>query len=108
MQIARIGWLHEAKFRRMHASKNPLNARLLQPVEVLKQTCKHGAIIRQHGIIAILKQRRLFDLDLLADNASTIDAATHHPIDAAVAVIGAAIAVLAEGTAEFVHHHYYR
>ncbi len=44
--------------------------------------------------------RRLGDLDLLAGHAPAIDAAAHHPIDAAMAVIGAAVAILAESAAE--------
>src|ERR1700722_3257938 len=88
----------------MDVGKYPLNARRLQPIQVLEQTCKHCAIIGQHRIVAVLKQRRLLDLDLLARDAPAIDAAAHHPVDAAVAVIGAAVAVLAEGAAELGDH----
>src|SRR5579863_2991168 len=96
--------LRQAKVGGMDVGKDPLNTRWLQPIQVLEQTRKHRAIIGQHRIVAVLKQRRLFDLDLLARDTSTIDAATHHPVDAAVTVIGAAVAVLAEGTAEFGDH----
>src|SRR5258708_32588270 len=44
--------------------------------------------------------RRLLDLHRLAKDAAAIDAASHHPVDAAVAVIGATVAVFAEGAAE--------
>src|SRR5579862_2909826 len=97
-------YLDQSEFHRMHAGEDPLNVCRLQPVEVLEQTCKHRAIVGQYRIVAILKQRRLLDLDLLADDASAIDAAAHHPIDAAVTMIGAAIAILAEGAAEFGDH----
>ena len=42
---------------------------------------------------------------LLADDPSAIDGAAEHPIDGAVTVIGAAIAILAERAAEFRDHH---
>src|SRR5262249_45201480 len=51
------------------------------------------------------EQRRLLHLDLLAEDAAAIDAAAHHPIDAAMAVIGSAVAILAEGAAELGDHH---
>ena len=83
----------------MDVGKYVLNARRLQPIQVLEQARKHRAIVGQHRIVAVLKQRRLFDLDLLAGDTPAIDAAAHHPVHAAVTVIGAAVAVLAEGAA---------
>src|ERR1700722_1558011 len=88
----------------MDVGKYPLNARRLQSVQVLEQTRKHGAVIGQHRIVAVLKQRCLLDLDLFAGDASAVDAAAHHPVDAAVAVIGAAVAVLTKRTPEFGDH----
>src|SRR5579863_5077267 len=96
--------LYQSEFHRMHAGEDALNAGRLQAKLVLEQSGKHGAIIRQHRIVAVLKQRRLLDLDLLADDAPAIDAAAHHPVDAAVTVIGAAVAILAERTSEFGDH----
>src|ERR1700730_6158172 len=93
--------LRQTQVSRTDVGKDPLNARGRQSVQVLEQTRKHGAIIGQHRIVAVLKQRRLLDLDLFAGDASAVDAAAHHPVDAAVAVIGAAVAVLAKRTPEF-------
>src|SRR5579863_7689337 len=92
----------------MHASEDPLNAGRLQSELMLQQTSKHRAIIGQHWIVAILEQRRLLDLDLVADDAPAIDAAAHDPVDAAVTVIGAAVAIRAEGAAEFGDHDNHR
>src|SRR5271154_7066353 len=96
--------LRQTQVSRTDVGKDPLNARGRQSVQVLEQTCKHSAIIGQHRIVAVLKQRRLLDLDLFARDATAIDATAHHPIDAAMTVIGAAVAVLAEGAAEFGDH----
>src|SRR5260221_3171522 len=89
----------------MNLSKYPLNARGLQPEHMLEQPCEHRALIGDHGIIAVLEQIRVVDLDLFAEDAAAIDAAAHHPVDAAVAVIGAAVAVLAKGTPKLGDHH---
>src|SRR5271169_4767689 len=89
----------------MDACENPLNARGLKSEDALEQASEHRAIVGQNRIVAVLKKRGLLDLDLFADDATAIDAAPHHPIDAAVTVIGAAVAVLAEGATEFGNHH---
>src|ERR1700692_2473172 len=88
----------------MHARENTLYAGCLQPEHALEQSAKHRAVVGQNRIIAILKKIGLIDLDLFADDAAAIDAAAHYPVDAAMAVIGAAVAVLAEGAAEFGDH----
>src|SRR5882757_9372367 len=88
------------QINRTHRRENPLEARRLQAIHALKQTGKEAAIVGHHRIVAVLEQFWLFDLDLLAEDAAAIDAAAEHPVDAAVAVIGAAIAVLAKGAAE--------
>src|SRR5579883_2072245 len=86
------------------AREYALDAGGIQPVHPVEEAGEHGAIIGQHRIVAVLEQRRLLDLDLLAVNAAAIHAATHHPIDAAMAMIGAAVAILAEGAPEFGDH----
>src|SRR5580658_8432196 len=90
----------------MHTGENPLNARLFQPEHALKQPCEHRTIIGQNGIVAVLKKIDLVDLDLFAEDAATIDAAAHHPVDAAVPMIGAMIAVFPEGASELGDHHH--
>src|SRR5579872_1587202 len=104
VEVREAASLYQSEFHRMHAGEDALNAGRLQSKLVLEQSGKHGAIIRKHRIVAVLKQRRLLDLDLLADDAPAIDAAAHHPVDAAVTMIGAAVAVLAERAAEFGDH----
>jgi hypothetical protein len=63
--------------------------------------CEHRAIARQNGIVPVLKPIGLVDFDLFAEDAAAIDAASDHPVDEPVAVIGAGVAVLPEGAAEF-------
>src|ERR1700730_8621990 len=77
--------LNQSQFRRMNAGKNPLHACGFQPEHALEQACEHRPVVGQNRIVAVLKQACLLDLDLFA---------------AAVAVIGAAVAILAEGAAE--------
>ncbi len=97
--------LHDPQIRRLHGGEYPLDARRFQPVHALKKSGEEAAIIRHHRIVAVLKQLGLLDLDLLAENAAAIDAAAHHPVHAAVAVVGAAVTVLAEGAAELGNRH---
>src|SRR6202165_6087692 len=92
--------LNQSQFRRMNAGKNPLHACGFQPEHALEQACEHRPVVGQNRIVAVLKQACLLDLDLFAEDGAPMDAASHHPIDAAVAVIGAAVAILAEGAAE--------
>src|SRR6202163_4741475 len=92
----------------MDARKNPLNARGFQPEHALEQPGEHGTIVGQDRIVAILKKVCLLDLDLFAENTAAIDAAAHHPVDAAVTVIGAAVAVLPKGAAKFGDHDHHR
>src|SRR6202021_1495255 len=79
-----------------------------QGEHALEQPAEHRAVVGQHRIVAVLKKIGLIDLDLLADDAAAIDAAAHHPVDAAMAMVGAAVAILAEGAAEFGNHHHNR
>src|SRR5258707_15540966 len=88
----------------MNASKDPLNACGFQPEHALQQACEHRPIVGQNGIVAILKKVCLLDFHLFAKDAAAIDAASHYPVNAAVAMIGAAVAVLAEGAAELGDH----
>src|SRR6201999_4226231 len=92
--------LHQPEFGRMHPCKDPLNARRLKPELMLQEAGEHRAVIGQHWIVAVLEQRRLLDLDLFAGDAAAIDTAAHHPVDAAVTMIGAAVAILAKRAPE--------
>jgi hypothetical protein len=57
-------------------------------------------------IVAVLEQRCLFHFDLRAGQAAAFDSAAHDPIDTAVPMVSAAIAVLAEGATKFADHHH--
>jgi hypothetical protein len=56
----------------MDAGENPLNARRLQPEHTLEQTSEHRTIVRQNGIVPVLKKIGLVDLDLRAKDAPPI------------------------------------
>src|ERR1700688_3565788 len=88
----------------MDARKDPLNAGGLQPEHVLEQTCEHGAIVSQNGIVAVLKKAGLVYFDLFAQDTAAVDPASHHPVHAAVAMIGAAVAIFPEGASELGDH----
>src|SRR5258708_18155494 len=106
LRVARC--LNQSQLRRMDARKNPLNARGFQPEHALEQPGKHGTIVGQNRIVAVLKKVCLLDFDLFAENTAAIDAAAQYPVDAAVAVIGAAVAVLPKGAAKFGDHDHHR
>src|ERR1700723_2011347 len=91
----------------MNAGENALNARWFQPVHALEQPCEHRTIIGQNRIVPVLKKIGLVDLDLRAEDAAAIDSASHHPVDAAVAMIGAAVAILPESASELGDHHHH-
>src|ERR1700744_1937699 len=91
--------LHKCEFDRMRAGEDALHICGVQPIHALEQSGKHRAVIGQYGIVAVLEQMGLINLDLLAMNEATVDAAAQHPIDAAMAMIGATIAILTEGEA---------
>src|ERR1700692_2213544 len=88
----------------MGAGENPLNAGCFQPQHALEQAFEHSAVVRQNRVIPVLKEICLIDLDLFAKDATAIDAAAHHPVDAAVAMVGPAVGVLPEGTPESGDH----
>src|SRR6202451_791305 len=91
----------------MDAGKDALNARLFQPEHAMEQAGKHRTIIGQNRIVPVLKKIGLVDLDLLAEDAAAIDSASHCPVDAAVAMISAAVAVLPESAPELGDHHHH-
>ncbi len=62
------------------------------------------AVVGEHRIVAVLEEVGLVDRHLLADDAAAVDAAAQHPVDAAMAVVGALVAVLAEGAPELGDH----
>src|SRR5258708_1116061 len=92
---------HQSQIFRRDARKHLLHQFLVEPVGAGEQAAEQGAVIRQHRIVAVLEQRGVLDLDLLAGPAPTFDGAPQHPIDAAVALVGALVALLPEGAAEF-------
>src|ERR1700761_6864559 len=92
----------------MDAGEDALDGVCVEPVHAPEQARKHRAIVGQNRVVPVLEQRRLLHLDLLTENTPAIDAAAHHPIDAAMAVVGAAVAILAERTAKFRDPHAHR
>ena len=98
---ARRPSLQEREVARLDRREHALEAILIEPVHPLKQSGQQRAVFGENGIIAILEQVRIIDRYLLAGDPAALDAAAQHPVNAAVAVIRAAIAVLAEGAAEF-------
>src|SRR6202034_1679359 len=66
---------------------------------------EYGSIVVQHRIVAILKQGILAQRPLLTDDGAAADRSAENPIDGAMSVIGAAVAVLAKGPAKFRKHH---
>src|SRR5258708_891383 len=88
----------------MDARKDPLNACGVQPEHALQQACEHRPLAGKNGMVAILKKVCLLAFHVFAKDATAIDAASHHPVNATVAMIGAAVAVLAEGAAKFGDH----
>src|SRR5262249_53367042 len=100
--------LRQAQFRRFHTSKYTLQCCGIEPVRALEQAREHGAVVGQNGIIAVLEQGRLLDFDLLAHDAAAVNATAQHPIDAAMAMVGATIAFLAERAAESGDHYDHR
>src|SRR5579883_384638 len=100
--------LDQPQLHRFDAWEYALDAPRIEAIHAVEKAREHGAIIGQDRVVAILEQGRLLDLDLLAMDASAIDAAAHHPIDAAMAVIRAMVAVLAESTAELRDHDHHR
>jgi hypothetical protein len=59
------------------------------------------AIIGQHRQVAPLIERVRGDLDLIARHAPAGNRAAHHPIDAAVPMVCALVAIFAKGAAKF-------
>ena len=84
-----------------NAGKYPVKPGGVEAVHLRKQPAKYGAVFIEDGVVPILKQGSLLDLDLVSRNATAVNAAAEHPVHAAVAVVGAAVAVFAEGAPEF-------
>src|SRR5215207_7497206 len=88
--------LDEPDIARSCTRKYAGDLRVTQSVHAGEQAAQHGAIFVEHGVIAIFEQARLLHANLFAMDDSAANAAAQHPIDGAVSVIGAAIAVLAK------------
>ena len=77
-----------------------LDAVRIELIHPLEDAAEHRAILGEHRKVAVLIERLRLDGDLLADDAAAADRAAHHPVSAAVAMIGAARAVLLERAPE--------
>jgi hypothetical protein len=97
--------LYQLQIRRHDVREHLLAARVRQAPECLEQTAEYGAVVVEHRTVPILKQRRVLDALLDAGDASAGNRATEHPVNRTVTVIGAVIAILAEGATELGQHH---
>src|SRR5206468_10531696 len=100
--------LRQTQVARPSAGKYLRELRRVQSIQPREQSAEHGAVLVQHRVVAVLEEAARIDGLLFADDAAAADAAAKHPVDAAVAVVGAAVAVLAEGAAEFTEHDHHR
>src|SRR2546425_5251950 len=69
-------------------------AEAIQPRE---QAAEQRAVLVEHRVVAVLEQAARIDGLLFAGHAAAADATAQHPVDAAVAVVGAVVAVFAKG-----------
>src|SRR5215471_18265012 len=67
---------------------------------------EHSTIIGSHGEIASFEQLFLFETRPFAVDLTALDSTTDHHHETPMAMIGAGIAVLFDGTAEFGHRHH--
>src|SRR6185312_13287299 len=72
-----------------------------EPPERSEQSAQDGPVLVEDRVVAILEEIFARDSRLLARDASTVEAPAENPIDRAVTVVGALVAVLPEGAAEF-------
>src|SRR5580704_19072379 len=77
-----------------------------QAPERAKQATEHRAIIIEHGIVAVLEQARALEPNLISGQARAVDRAAQHPVDGAMAMIGAAVTVFTKRASEFRQHHH--
>src|SRR3984957_7714497 len=95
---------YQREIARWRAGEYLLERRAVEAVDALEQAAEHHPVVGEHGVVAVLEQARLGNLDLLTREPATFDGAAEHPVDAAVAVVGALVAVLAEGPPELGDH----
>ena len=74
----------------------------------MKTPPQHRTIFVQHRIVAVLEQRARVHGHLIARHPTTAHRAADRPEDAAVAVVGAAVAVFLEGAAELADDDHHR
>src|SRR6185369_5900859 len=91
---------------RRHRRKDARDLRRVEAVGTGEEPAEELAVFVEHRIVAVLEQGALRDAHLLAHDALPLHRAAQDPVHAAMAVIGAAVAVLAKGAAEFAQHHH--
>src|SRR3954467_13328736 len=99
--------LNESQVLRRSGGEDARQRVALQAVDARQESAQHRAIVVQHRIVAILEERAARHAHLLAGHAAACERAAEHPVDRAVAMIGAAVTVLAERAAELTdddHH----
>jgi len=96
--------LDQLQVARLRLWEHILQLIATQAPDASQQAAIHIPIIVEHLVIAILQQVLLRYRYLFAGDAAAIDLAAQHPVHGAVAMIGAAIAVFAEGTTTVLFH----
>src|SRR5207248_3495967 len=96
--------LDEREVLRRGAGEDARERLAIEAIDAREEPAEERAVLVQHGIVTVLEKRVAADAQLLARDAAAAQAAAERPVHRAVAVIGAAVAVLAEGAAELAHH----
>src|SRR5947208_1836249 len=101
-------FLDEREVLRRGAGEDARERLAIEAIDAREEPAEERAVLVQHGIVTVLEKRVARDAQLLARDAAAAQAAAERPVHRAVAVIGAAVAVLAEGAAELAHHQHHR
>src|SRR4051794_1018994 len=99
--------LDESQVLRRSAGEYARQRLALQSVGAREQSAQHRAIVVQHRIVAVLEKRAARHAHLLANDAAARQRAAQRPVHRAMSMVGAAVAVLAEGAAELADHHHH-
>src|SRR6266480_4397319 len=87
----------------LRARQHVLESRAAEPVHPREKIGEHRAVVVQYLVIAVLEEVCLAHHHLAPRDTAARNAAAEHPQRIAMPVVGAAVAVLAEGAAEFRH-----
>src|SRR5215468_8925680 len=96
---------HQPQVLGFDPREHPRDQLLVQAIGACKDRGEQGPVVGQDRVIAVLEQGPPVDLDLLPRHTSTSDCAAEYPVDAAVPMVGATIAILPEGATELRDHY---